>query len=463
MREQSGDGVLRESIGRALHEMADKEQPQSRVSIQQGLRDGRARLRRRRLMRAAGVPVLAAAAVSAIAVGSISLPLGSHAHGPNTGTGRHFSALAPYATFGWLPANEPAAPSQQTDLAQTNTWGTIDANTENLNDGPWNLTAYAIGACHRAGNQIDCPNDQRLPGQPNVPVHPCGSNDAEVQAPKVNGRQAFWEHNPDQVTTVNNGQGQSSVSHMRCLTWEYAPGGWASLSNFSEINPGKQLVVRIASKIRFGGQQPSLRFAAQFRNLPGKWRVVPPVSFYMFRRVGHKLRYTGVKHGALLAEDFTITDGATTIGVDVNVFPSKRSQCVDGQPGCRVINGYHVSVRKVAGMQMISAPDADNLWVSLTGSQQSLGLLYRVFAHMTMLGTNPAAWTTQPIATPSTSGSPVPAPSTSKPLAAPSTSSPVPAPSTSEPLSTSSPSTSPLPTPSTSTTPPASPTSSAPA
>src|ERR1700752_4088698 len=208
MREQSGDGVLRESIERALHEMADKEQPQSRVSIPQTLRDGRARLRRRRLMRTAGVPVLAAAPGSAIAVGSISLP-GSHSPGPSTGTGRHLSALAPYATFGWLPAKEPAAPSQQTDLAQMNTWGTIDATTEDLNDGPWELTAYAIGACHRAGNQIDCPNDDQLmPGEPKV-VHPCGSNDAEVKAPPVNGRQAFWEHNPDQVDKVKNGQNQS--------------------------------------------------------------------------------------------------------------------------------------------------------------------------------------------------------------------------------------------------------------
>ena len=92
MREQPGDGVLRESIGRALHEMADKEQPQSRVSIQQALRGGRARLRRRRLMRAAGVPVLAATAVSAIAVGSISLPAGSQ---PNVAYG--VSALKPRA------------------------------------------------------------------------------------------------------------------------------------------------------------------------------------------------------------------------------------------------------------------------------------------------------------------------------------------------------------------------------
>ena len=420
--------MLEQSIARALQEMADSGQPHSRVSIQQALRDGRARLRRRRLMRAAGVPVLAAAAVSVVAVGSISLPPGSHrhAHGP---AGRRFSALAPYATFGWLPAKEPAAPSQQADLATDNTWGTIDRTVETLDDGPWALSVYAAGTCHRAGNQIDCPNDNPLPGQPNEPVHPCGSDDAEVQAPLVNGRQAFWEHNVDQVTTVKNGQGQSSVSHMRCLTWEYAPGGWASLSNFGVINPDKRLVVQIASKIQFGGRQPSFKFAAQFRNLPGKWRVVPPASFYLMRRVGSKLRYMGIEHGALLAQDFTITDGATTLGVDVNVFPTKSSECVTGQPGCRVINDYHVSARKLTSTQeMIEAPDADNLWVSLSGSPQDLGLLFRVFAHMTMLGRNPAAWTTQPIATPSTSSHPLPTqPASTSPLPTPSAStSPVP-------------------------------------
>jgi len=454
MHEQSGDGVLRESIGRALHEMADKGQPQSRVSVQQALRDGRARLRRRRLMRGAGVPVLAAAAVSVIAVGSISLPPGSHSPGQGPSTGTRFSALAPYATFGWLPAKEPAAPSQRTDLATYNTWGAIDRTVETLNDGAWQLSVYGAGTCHQAGNQIDCPNDNPLPGQPNEPVHPCGSDDAEVQAPPVNGRQAFWEHNPDQVDKVKNGQNQYSVSHMRCLTWEYAPGGWASLSNFGVINPDKQLVVQIASKIQFGGRQPSFKFAAQFRNLPGKWRVVPPASFYLFRRVGGKLRYMGVQHGALLAEDFTITDGATTLGVDVNVFPSKRSQCVTAQPGCRVINGYHVSARKVAGMQMISAPDADNLWVSLSGSQQSLGLLYKVFAHMTMLGTNPAAWTTQPIATPPASitapASTTPSASITSPASTTSPASITSPASTTAPASTTSPAST---TPSASTSP----------
>jgi len=400
--------MLEQSIAQTLRQIAGKEQPHSRISIQQAIRDGRARRRRRRLIAAVGTPAFAAAAVLAIVLPSVSLPAGSHGAGPQSGgaaTAQHFSALAPYATFGWLPAKEPAAPSQLTDLAQTNTLGTIDRASEQLNDGPWELSVYAAGTCHRAGNQIDCPNDNPLPGQPSEPVHPCGSDDAEVQAPPVNGRQAFWEHNVDQVTTVKNGQGQSSVSHIRCLTWEYAPGGWASLSNFGVISPGKQLVVQVASKIQFGGRQPSFKFGAQFRNLPGKWRVVLPTTFYLMRRIGHELRYMGVEHGALLAEDFTITDGATTLGVDVNVFPSKGTQCVTGKPGCRVINGYHVSARDLGrltpgGKQQfeISAPDAGNLYVSLgTVSQQDLGLLFRLFAHMTMLGRNPAAWVTHPI------------------------------------------------------------------
>jgi hypothetical protein len=435
--------MLERSIGKAFQEMADKEQPPSRVSIQQALRDGRTRLRRRRVMRAAGTPVLAAAVVSAIAIGSISL--GARLNSPTQASATaHFSALAPYATFGWLPAKEPAAPSQQKDLATYNTWGTIDRTSEQLNDGPWELTVYPAGACDRAGNQINCPNDNPLPGQPNEPVNPCGSD--LVQAPRVNGRQAFWEHNPDQVTTVKNGQGQSSVSHMRCLTWEYAPGGWASLSNFGVINPDKQLVVRIASKMRFGGRQPSFKFAAQFRNLPGKWRVVNPVNFYLMRKVGDKLRYMGIEHGSLLAQGFTITDGATTLGVDVNVFPSK-SQCIAGTPGCRVINGYHVSARKLTSTQeMILAPDADGLSVSLTGSPQDLGLMFRLFAHMTMLGRNPAAWTTQPITTPPASTSPQSTP--------PASTSPQSTPSAStNPQSTPPASTSPVPTPSASTSP----------
>ena len=445
--------MLEQSIEKFFHQMADQEPPQSRVRIQRALKDGHARLRRRRVIVAVGTPTFAVAAVLAIALPGVSLPTGQPTTAATGATARHFSALSPYATFGWLPAKEPAAPSQQTDLATDNTWGTVDRTSEQLNNGPWTLSVYPAGTCQRAGNEIECPNDNPLPGQPNEPADLCGSN--VVHAPPVNGRQAFWEHNVNQVTTVKNGQGQSSVSHIRCLTWEYAPGGWASLSNYGVINPSKQLVVQVASKIRFGGRQQSFKFAAQFRNLPGKWRVVPPASFYLFRRVGHELQYMGVQHGALLAQDFAITDGATTIGVDVNVFPSKRTQCVTGNPGCRVINGYHVSVRKLAGTEMISAPDADNLWVSLSGSQQDLGLLYRVFADMTMLGRNPAAWTTHPIAAQSSS-KPLPTQSAStSPLPTPSAStSPLPTPSAStSPLATPSASTSPLATPSASTSP----------
>jgi len=378
MPEQSVDRALRESIDKTLHQIADSEQPASKISIQQALRDGRALLRRRRRLRAIGTPALAAAAASAIAISSVSLPTGDHRAGhkpgPSTATARRFSALAPYATFGWLPASEPVVPGQQRALAQLNTWGTIDATSEHLSSGPWALSVYAVGTCHRTGNQIDCGNDQPQPG----PAHPCGFNGREVSAPPVNGHQSFWADD----------LGSLEPARIRCLTWEYAPGGWASLSNLEEIHPDKSLVVRVASAIRIGGRQPSFKFAAQFRKLPGKWRVVPPASFYLM-------------HGALLAGTYAITDGATTIDVNIGSGFSKPNRCLKNESDCRVINGYHVGVLRsqpVRGetVSQILAPDADHRSVALI-SHQHLGLLFTVFSHLAILGRNPAAWTTKPI------------------------------------------------------------------
>ena len=394
--------MLEQWIARALQQMADKEQPQSRISAQQAIRDGRARLRRRRRIAAVGTPAFAAVAVLAIAVSSSNLSAGSQGAGPqpaspaSAATARHFSALSPYATFGWLPAKEPVIPGHKKVVAKlgtsTNDW--IDTVSESLTSGPWTLEAYAIGACHQVGNQLHCGDnnpgwtaaDQRADSagtwiNPNF----CAFS-REVPAPPVNGHHAFW----------------LAGSGAKCLNWEYAPGGWASLNHFSEIRPGKQLVLRIASAIRFGGHQPSLKFAAQLRKLPGKWRVVIA-------------SFAGT-NGALLDGDYTLWDGATSIDLEARPTNSKHNQCAHSTPqssaaGCRVINGYAVNYKKpptpschrgsacaaADNFASIFAPDADGLRVSLMAGRRDLGLLFKVFAHMTMLGKNPAAWTTKPI------------------------------------------------------------------
>jgi len=376
--------MLEKSIERFFREIADREQPQSRVSIQQALRDGRARLRRRRRLRAIGTPALAAVAVAAIAVSSLGLSAGSHGAGPKQGrataTGRYFSALAPYATFGWLPAREPVVPGHKKELAELGTYGTISWNLEDLSSGPWTLKVYAVGNCQQVGNQIQCAK--------NLEQDPCASS-REVPAPAVNGHQAFW-----------------LAGRFHCLNVEYAPGGWASLWYYDEIRPDKQLVLQVASAIRFGGQRP-LKFAAQVRNLPGKWRVV----FAGF----------GVTRGALLASDYEIKDGASATGVEIDMTPAnaKHNRC-ERVPTkrsallCRVINGYYVNYLKPSKLTRppcppgkicatpvdfvhIWASDADGWNVDLMAGPRHFGLLFPVFEHLTVLGRNPAAWTTKPI------------------------------------------------------------------
>ncbi|HXB50875.1 MAG TPA: hypothetical protein VNW50_24205, partial [Streptosporangiaceae bacterium] len=332
--------MLEKSIERFFQEIADREQPQSRISAQQAIRDGRTRLRRRRRLRAIGTPAFAAVAVLAIAVSSSSLSAGSHGAGPGQGrataTAPYFSTLAPWATFGWLPAKEPVIPGRHGALAQLNTNGQLNPVSENITSGAWTLEAYAVGECHQVRNQVqpgaasegisrysmlDCGKDQR-------------GNDActltrEEPAPPVNGHPAFWIkwHNLPHASS-------------RCLNFEYAPGGWASLGNDPRIYPSKQVILRVASAVRSGGQ-PTFKFAAQIRNLPGKWRVFR-INFY-------------VVDGALLASDYGIRDGATKIDIHFTPANAKHNKCerfhTSPRPGgpvhiCRVINGYYVNATK---------------------------------------------------------------------------------------------------------------------
>jgi hypothetical protein len=374
--------MLEESIERAFREMADQEQPHSRISIQQALGEGRTRLRRRRLTRAVGTPALAAAAVLAIVIPTTSLPTGSHSAkhqsvAPSaTATSRHFSALSAYATFGRLPAKEPVVPGQRKAYAELNTWGQMEATSEILNAKAWELTAYAVGKCNRLGDHIDC-------GFGNG-GHACGF-DAYIQAraPAIDGLQAYWAYD----------QGSRNYPGTHCLTWEYRPGGWAYLQNAGAvIHPSKHLVVRVARGVRFGGRQPSFKFAAQFRNLPGKWRPVLPTGFSLL-------------HSALLAGGYTIKDGKTALDIGLNFSSPKHNKCLGTKPVCRVINGYYVTVIKYPPMTeggpplfALWAPDADYTFVSIgLVTHKHIGLLYTMFSHLKMLGSNPADWTTRPI------------------------------------------------------------------
>jgi hypothetical protein len=367
--------MFEHSIEAVFQQMADQDQPQSRVSIQQALRDGRTRLRRRRLVRAVGTPVLAAAAVLAVAV-PVSMSAGSHnaTHeqraivvpaGP--ATSRHFSPLAVYASFGWLPAKEPGS----------NLFGAMDATYENLSDRGWFLRTYPVGRCERLGGHLECgwakakANDGCL-----------GNAYIQARAPAIGGRPAYWAYDT----------GTRNWARERCLIWEYQPGGWAQLMGSAVVNPSKRLVVRVASAVRFGGHQPSFKFAAQLRNLPGRWQVGLETNFYR-------------TDGALLAGPYIITSGKITVGINVGSSSTKHNKCLDTKSACRLINGYYVTRVKYGPVTRgrpqefeLWAADADSAFVMIgPETYKYLGLMYTVFSHMKMLGTNPAAWTTKPL------------------------------------------------------------------
>jgi hypothetical protein len=366
--------MLERSIETAFQEIADKEQPHSRISIQRALQDGRARLRVRRVLRAVGTPVLAAAAVLAIAL-PVSMSAGSdnatHERAvvvpTSPATSRRFSPLALYASFGWLPAKEPGI-----------IFGQMQATSEELIDHGWDLRTYAVGRCERRGDHMECGWGK------DEGDHTClGNAYIQSRAPAIDGRPAFWAYDT----------GTKNWARQRCLTWEYRPGGWAYLTNSpEEINGSKRLIVRIASAVRFAARQPSFKFAAQLRNMPGRWQVGFQTNFYL-------------THGALLAGPYIITDGKTTLGINVGFGSPEHNKCLGTKSACRVINGYYVTRVKYGpvtkgGPQEFElwAADADNALVTIgPETYKHLGLMYTVFSHMKMLGTNPADWTTEPI------------------------------------------------------------------
>jgi hypothetical protein len=390
-------------IEKAFQQMADQEQPQSRVSIQQALRNGRARLRRRRLWRAAGTPALAAAAVLAIAL-PVSMSAGSHdaTHQravvvpASPATSRHFSPLALYASFGWLPAK-----------TGSNIFGYLGATYQDITDGGWDLRTYPVGGCELRGDHLECGWSKKRAN------NLCLVNAyIQARAPAVDGRPAYWAYNA----------GTKNIAVGRCLTWEYQPGGWAYLMAENR-QPSTGVMVRVASAVRFGGHQPSVKFAAQLRNLPGRWQVVP-------------FTYIIGTYGALRAMGYTITDGKTTLGIGLGFGSPEHNRCSRPNDGCRVINGFYVRVIEFPPMprngyptsfQISDAaacigrrssrscsptgfvlqapePDADKIVVTIESpaahgsvGHKYVGLMYTVFSHMKMLGTSPADWTTKPI------------------------------------------------------------------
>jgi hypothetical protein len=390
--------MLEQSVERFFQEIADKEQPQSRISIQQALRDGRARLRRRRLLRAVGTPALAAAAVLAIAVSSTGPPAGSGHTRPQPGT---YGKLVEGAfdpsylsiKFGWLPAGYYVTGGESSPGAEM--LSAYRARGINLN-----ISVYTLNECH-VNERLGCP------------VY---STSNARRGPVIDGHRSWWlPEAPQQIA----------------LAWEYAPDSWAEAQQTSGPS-GAANVVRIARAMEYGQHVP-IEFASRFTSLSRGWRIIDvqfdatndaagpmPAGVYLASyftiarlRTISPATPTGDTPGKPLIGAPTISVvriprqwhcnsllGGTVQDVTIHGVQFTLSHSLQAAGGY-IVNNIH-TVRHVLSFLALCRGHLDGLAASVyeTGVGRHPHLVFpptAVIEHLQLLGTKPADWVTNPL------------------------------------------------------------------
>jgi hypothetical protein len=358
-----------ESELRELFELqASAEQPPSRLSIQATYRAARTRLRIRRLAMTT-TPLVAVGAIAAIVL--TSSPLAGHvgpadpdrghhrAHTKWPSAPRYFDALRPYLSFGWLPP--------RTRVMSGDTGTTVqDLNAGQRGLMPFDLVAYAAGQCGFAHMRFHCAG----PGK-QFDVLPTR------RLPDIDGHPAY------ELTGPYTGDSGT-------LIWRYARDGWAKL--YFRNTP---YAVRVAEHVIFGGPAAPLKFPAQLTGMPG-WQVTS--ALFNPGRSG------------LLATMWGFAPGAAVHTPRAARYPGVMTGSVQpcyftpGYSTRSVIAGYPVTITivppgKIDGAYHgVCAANADGLWVQVSvGERRPAFDVTRIFAHLRLLGPNPANWTTQPV------------------------------------------------------------------
>lgn len=368
-------------IAELLDQQAAQEQPPVRVSVDAAIQRGNSRLRWR-WAGLAGAPVLAAAAVLAIALAGI-VPLGGHTPRPAAGksgapkgsNGLAWTAAGPArarplpvlttgTSFGWLPAGDrflsgndnPAVHYMNIYAGRTFTW---------------QLARWAPGACTltSARSRLSC----SFGGDTGSHWYLLAG-----AGPVIGGHQAFWAHS-------------GSVLRQQ-IVWEYAPGAWAGLNVATRARQPVAALLRIAREISFGpaSGQP-LRFDFQLTDVPGSWR--PGSVTY------------GARGGALLASQVQILGPKGDYGTPI-VFIQKPSSCYfypHGQSAHAHLRGYDVVVTAMPadggrlGFHQLCAPDVEGASVLISMNEIGVRTPAMIFEHMRFFGSNPAAWVANPV------------------------------------------------------------------
>jgi hypothetical protein len=355
--------MLETELRELFNRQASGDQPPSQISITAVSRSARSRLR---LHRAGAVvtPLLAAGAVAAIVLLTV-IPAGQRGTRPHAAlhpapvpaAPTYFDPLRPYLSFGWLPAGSTVISGKTGRTAQY-----LGAGRPGLME--WTLTAYAAGQCALTRSQMTCAG-----------LSSAFDPQLTSRAPDIDGRTAYW--------------GPS------VLVFQYARGGWAKLTFRNRAD-----ALRIAGHVSFGAATAPLRFPAQLTGMPAGWQV----RYAMFGP-GTQATIFGFAKGAA-GLDIPGTEPADNFPDFISINPAApNSSCYSspGQSKQQMIAGYPVTVTRVAAgrqaaVQGLCAARADGLSVSIgvTGNHPVADVT-GIFAHLRLLGPDPANWTTKPI------------------------------------------------------------------
>jgi len=366
--------VLERALTELFDRQAGEEPPPIRASISDALHSGRKRARRR-LVIAVGAPLFAAVAILAVAVAtglSHPAPIRPAQHGKPLHwlplAPLQFNPLVPYVKFGWLPQGATAT-------AVTDGRSTVFMSAVGPQLTSWQVSIFARGDCSLEEARLACRD-----------LTPLQDPRATHKAPNVDGFPAYWDF-------------------PNTLIFEYARGGWATLSLHGPDgqvgNAARATAVRIAQALRFGAPSGPVWFPARVTGLPPGWAIRSVL--FSYSRYGPVAGSYQIAPGTLLATPWF--DATDIPEIMIGPASQQAASCpvTPGNSQQTTLNSYPVIILQIpAGQepaeQSLCATDADGLAVSIviSGNQPPISVS-QLFTRIRLLGADPAQWTTKPI------------------------------------------------------------------
>lgn len=355
------------SLRSALGVIASDPEPPSTIDIAAARRRGR---RRQRAGRAV-VPVTVALAVAlAVTVPRVLQRQASPA--PVLSAPARFDPLVPYADFGWLPPgySETVLPFAAAELSAPDEV-VREARAGERGARQLALSVYPRGGC----NPLTLRN--------------CAFGESHAMTrTSFNGRPAWaW--------SSKTGSG---------FVWEYAPGAWAALVSTLLMNvrtpvpPASSLAQlrEIAARVKFGQRKP-MAFPYRLTGLSAGWQV------RQARVTMNDQNGCTATLGISPASSVSWDPGAIIVSVWWKAPPCERGYLPD-LAGTRVtkygVTWYYQYFRGDPTQSITTTGPAvvtSGLGIFITAHQPSpYGDVFEVYHQMTLLGTNPANWTTRP-------------------------------------------------------------------